>query len=148
MNIQISKQLHTTISQPFYSDAKEAKNVSFFFFFLLLLLLFVILFISTRFLRNIADTNLINTPPKPFRPTDVPFVGYKTETRDLGEFLERLKTFASTKSADSNAVLANVGSPVFITTLKTRSSVICVCGNLKNLLWLLFLCHDIIYFFS
>jgi len=22
----------------------------------------------------------------------------------------------------------------------------CVCGNFKNLLWLLFVCHDIIYF--
>ena len=29
MNIQISKELHTTMSRPFYSDAKKAKNVSF-----------------------------------------------------------------------------------------------------------------------
>jgi len=35
------------------------------------------------FSETIADTNIINTPPKPFRPTDVPFVGYKTETKDL-----------------------------------------------------------------
>ena len=39
VNIQISKQLHTTMSRPFYSDAKKAKNVSFFFFFFLLLLI-------------------------------------------------------------------------------------------------------------
>jgi len=31
----------------------------------------------------IADTNVINTPPEPFRHTDVPFVGYKTESKDL-----------------------------------------------------------------
>ena len=47
MNIHKTKQLHTTMSGPFYSDAKEAKNVSF------------------------ADTNIINTLPEPFRPTDV-----------------------------------------------------------------------------
>ena len=29
-------------------------------------------------------TWIINTPPEPFRPTDVPFGGYKTETKDLG----------------------------------------------------------------
>jgi len=44
MNIQISKQLHTTMSRPFYSDVKKAKNVSFFFFFFF----FVTLFISTQ----------------------------------------------------------------------------------------------------
>ena len=33
MNILISKKLHTTMSRPFYSDAKKAKNVLFFFFF-------------------------------------------------------------------------------------------------------------------
>jgi len=27
-----TKQLHTTMSRPFYSDAKKAKNVTFFFF--------------------------------------------------------------------------------------------------------------------
>ena len=36
------------------------------------------------FSGTVADTNIINTPPEPFRPTDVPFVGYKTETKDLG----------------------------------------------------------------
>jgi len=51
MNIQISKKLHTTMSWPFYSDAKKAKNVSFFFFFFFFFF-FVTLFISTRFLRN------------------------------------------------------------------------------------------------
>jgi len=40
VNIYTSKKLHTTMSQPFYSDAKKAKNVSFFFFF------FVTLFVS------------------------------------------------------------------------------------------------------
>jgi len=43
MNIQISKQWHTTMSRPFYSDANKAKNVSVFFFFFFLLL-FVTLF--------------------------------------------------------------------------------------------------------
>jgi len=35
------------------------------------------------FSGTIADTDVINTPPEPFRPTDVPFVGYKTETKDF-----------------------------------------------------------------
>jgi len=30
LNISISKELHTTMSRLFYSDAKKAKNVSFF----------------------------------------------------------------------------------------------------------------------
>jgi len=37
-----------------------------------------------EFSGTTADTNIINTPPEPFWPTDVPFVGYKTETKDLG----------------------------------------------------------------
>ena len=37
-----------------------------------------------EFSGTIADTNIINTPPEPFWPTDVPFVGYKTETKHLG----------------------------------------------------------------
>ena len=68
MNIQISKELHSTMSRPFYSDAKTAKNVSFFFL--------VTLFISTRFLTNywtIADRDIINTPVEPLRPADLPF---------------------------------------------------------------------------
>ena len=32
---------------------------------------------------TIADTDIINKPPEPFRPTDVHFGGYKTETKDL-----------------------------------------------------------------
>ena len=36
------------------------------------------------FSGTIAGTNIINTPPEPPRPTDVPFVGYKTESKDLG----------------------------------------------------------------
>ena len=93
MNIQISKQLHTTMSRPFYSDAKKAKNVSFFFLILLLFLLFVTLFISTRFLRNYCRYKHNNTPPEPSRPTDVPFVGYKTESKDLGVFLAAKSIF-------------------------------------------------------
>ena len=53
--------------RPFYSDAKKAKNVSFFFF--------VTLFISTRFFRNYYR-DIINTPPEPIRPADVPFGGF------------------------------------------------------------------------
>ena len=70
------------MSRPFYSDAKKAKNVSFFFFFF-----FVTLFISRDFSGTIAGTNIINTPSEPSRPTDVPFVGYKTEIIDLGGVL-------------------------------------------------------------
>jgi len=36
------------------------------------------------FLGTIAVTDIINTPPEPFRPTDVPFEDYKTETKDIG----------------------------------------------------------------
>jgi len=39
------------------------------------------------FSGTIADTAVINTPPEPSRPTDVPFVGYKTESKDLGGVL-------------------------------------------------------------
>ena len=42
------------------------------------------------FSGTIADTNIINTPPKPFRSTDVLFVGYKAETNlDLGKVFGR-----------------------------------------------------------
>jgi len=41
------------------------------------------------FSGTIADTDIINTPPEPFQPTDVPFVGYKTETKDSGGVLGR-----------------------------------------------------------
>jgi len=38
---------------------------------------------------------MTNTPPKPFRPTDVLFGDYKTETKDLGGILaEKLIFFA------------------------------------------------------
>ena len=36
------------------------------------------------FSGTIADTNILSTPPEPFRPTDVPFVGYRTKSKDLG----------------------------------------------------------------
>jgi len=36
------------------------------------------------FSGTIADTNIINTPSELFWPTGVPFVGYKTESKDLG----------------------------------------------------------------
>ena len=39
------------------------------------------------FSGTIAGTNIINTPPEPSRPTDVPFVGYKTKSNDLGGVL-------------------------------------------------------------
>ena len=58
--------MHTTMSQPFYSDAK---NVLLFFFF-------VTLYISTRFLRNYGRHRLINTPLELLRPADVPFGGF------------------------------------------------------------------------
>ena len=39
------------------------------------------------FSGTIAGTNIISTPPEPSRPTDVLFVGYKTESKDLGGVL-------------------------------------------------------------
>jgi len=56
---------------------KKAKNMSFFF-------PFVKLFISRRFFRTSADRDIINTLLEPSRPAYVPFVGYKTEAKDLG----------------------------------------------------------------
>jgi len=70
MNISISKELYTTMSRLFYSDAKKAKKCVVFFFFS------VTLFISTRFLRNYCRYRLINTPLEPLRPADVPFWGF------------------------------------------------------------------------
>jgi len=61
--------------------AKKAKHVSFFFFFFFF---FYYYFLFPRdFSGTIADTNIINTPPEPFRRTDVPFVGYRTKSKDL-----------------------------------------------------------------
>jgi len=76
----MSKELHTSMSRPFYSDAKTAKNVSF----------SPSSFSSSHFLfppdfsGTIEDTDIITTPPEPFRPTDVLFVRYKSESIDLG----------------------------------------------------------------
>jgi len=53
--------------------------VSFFFFFLVTLFLF-----PRDFSGTIADGDIINTPLEPLRSADVPFVGYKTEMKDLG----------------------------------------------------------------
>jgi len=41
------------------------------------------------FSGTIKDTDIINTPPEPFRPTDMPFGGYKRETKYLGEIFGR-----------------------------------------------------------
>ena len=51
------------------------------------------------FSGTIAGTNIINTPLEPSRATDVPFVGYKTESIDLGGVLA-----AKSISAYSGAV--------------------------------------------
>jgi len=45
------------------------------------------------FSGTIADTNIINTPSELFRPTDVPFVGYKTKSKDLGGIFGRTIDF-------------------------------------------------------
>jgi len=45
------------------------------------------------FSGTIADTDIITTPPEPFRHTGVPFVGYKTETKDLGGVFGRKINF-------------------------------------------------------
>jgi len=77
MNILISKELHTTMSRLFYSDAKQPKmccssssSSSHFLF-------------PRDFSETIADRDIINTPLEPLL-VDVPFEGYKTETKDLG----------------------------------------------------------------
>ena len=67
------------MSRPFYSDAKTAKNVSYFFF---LFVTFYFHVISQELLQ--IQTGLINTPLEKLRHTDVPFWGYKSETKDLG----------------------------------------------------------------
>jgi len=46
------------------------------------------------FSGTIAGTNIINTPPEPSRPTDVPFVGFKIESIDLGGVLAAKLIFA------------------------------------------------------
>jgi len=57
----------------------------------LLLLLFLLLCHTFFHAIFIADrpTSIINTPPEPLRPTDVPFVGYKIKSKDLGGVLGR-----------------------------------------------------------
>jgi len=80
------------MSRPFYSDAKEAKNVSFFFFFSSSSLSHFLF--PCDFSGTAADTNIINTPPEPFWPTDVPFVGYKTKSKDLGGVFGRKINFS------------------------------------------------------
>ena len=68
---------------PFYTDAKKAKNVSFssssssHFLF------------PRDFSGTIAERDIINTPLKLLWPADVPFGGYKTETKDSGEIFCR-----------------------------------------------------------
>jgi len=68
------------MSRPFYSDAKKAKKCrsspppSHFLF-------------PRNFSGTITGTNIIKTPPEPSWPTDVPFVGYKTESKDVGGVL-------------------------------------------------------------
>ena len=39
---------------------------------------------SCNFSATIADTDIVNTPLEPLRPVDVPFQGYKTETKGSG----------------------------------------------------------------
>ena len=66
------------MSRQFYSDAKKAKMCHFsssspsHFLF------------PRDFSGTVADTDVINTQLEPLRPADVPFGGYKTETKDLG----------------------------------------------------------------
>ena len=72
------------MSRPFYSDAKKAKKVSFSSSSSWSHFLF-----PHDFSGTIADTDIINTPPEPFRPTDVPFEDYKTETKDIGGIFSR-----------------------------------------------------------
>jgi len=74
MNIQISKELHSTMSRPFYSDAKTDKK------YVVILLLIIppsshFLF-PRNFCGNIEDTDIIKTPIEPLRPADVPFGGF------------------------------------------------------------------------
>ena len=47
---------------------------------------------------TIADTDITNTPLEPLRPTDVPFGGYKTETKDLEGILAANRFFGCTRA--------------------------------------------------
>ena len=75
----MSKQLHTTVSRPFYSDAKMAKmcrNSSSSSHFLF----------PRDFSGTIADTDIINTLLEPHQPTNVHFGGFvDSASHFLGE---------------------------------------------------------------
>ena len=83
MNIQISKQWHTTMSRPFYSDANKAKMCRFSSFFSSSSSSSHFLF-PRDFSENIADTNIINTPLERLRPANVHFVGFVDTSPHFG----------------------------------------------------------------
>jgi len=98
MNIQISKQLHTTMSRPFYSDSKKAKNVSFLFFFFLLLFVTLFYFHAISQGGTIADTNIINTPLEPLRPAYGLFEGFiDTVPHFWGEIPQKLQFWGANR---------------------------------------------------
>jgi len=86
MNIYISKKLHTTMSRPFYSDAKRPKKCSFssslsHFLF------------PHDFSGTITDRDIIDTPLEPFRPADVPFGGFVDIAPHFGGEMPRKHQF-------------------------------------------------------
>jgi len=56
-------------------------------------------FFPRDFPGTIADTDITNTPPEPFRPTDVPFGGYKTKTKVLGGKAKSAKSISGCSRA-------------------------------------------------
>ena len=53
---------------------------------------------SRDFSGTIEDTDIIHTPIEPLRPADVPFWGYETETKDVGEIFGRKNRFLTSRA--------------------------------------------------
>jgi len=82
------KRVATTMSRPFYNDAKKATNVSFIIIIIIIVVVvifffFFFLFVTLFFHAISQDLLQIQTSLIPFRPADVPFGDYKTEAKDL-----------------------------------------------------------------
>ena len=87
--IYISKTLHTTMSRPFYGDAKRpqkcrsssfSSSLSHFLF-------------PRAFSGTITDRDIINTPLEPLQPADVPFGGFVDIAPHFGGEMPRKPQF-------------------------------------------------------
>ena len=66
--------------------------------FVVLLLLLLRYIFPRDFSGTIADTDIIKTLIELFRPTDMPFGGYKTVTKDLGGFFVEKSIFCCSRA--------------------------------------------------